>query len=74
MLLPFLPGFPLLNSNFKMNLKQSFLGEPCSLGRKRITVSAKQILVIDDEDDIRKLTQTCLEMMGLAGSDSQFGQ
>jgi CheY-like chemotaxis protein len=27
-------------------------------------VSAKQILVIDDEDDIRKLTQTCLEMMG----------
>ena len=27
-------------------------------------MSAKQILVIDDEDDIRKLTQTCLEMMG----------
>jgi CheY-like chemotaxis protein len=27
-------------------------------------VTAKQILVIDDEDDIRKLTQTCLEIMG----------
>lgn len=27
-------------------------------------MSAKQILVIDDEDDIRKLTQTCLEIMG----------
>ncbi|MBD0263220.1 MAG: response regulator [Tolypothrix sp. Co-bin9] len=25
---------------------------------------AKQILVIDDEDDIRKLIQTCLEIMG----------
>lgn len=29
-----------------------------------ITVTAKQILVIDDEDDIRKLIQTCLEIMG----------
>lgn len=29
-----------------------------------ITVTIKQILVIDDEDDIRKLTQTCLEIMG----------
>jgi CheY-like chemotaxis protein len=27
-------------------------------------VTGKQILVIDDEDDIRKLTQTCLEIMG----------
>ncbi|RUR75972.1 response regulator [Chlorogloeopsis fritschii PCC 9212] len=27
-------------------------------------MSAKQILVIDDEDDIRKLIQTCLEIMG----------
>ncbi|MBO3461592.1 response regulator [Aetokthonos hydrillicola Thurmond2011] len=27
-------------------------------------MSAKQILVIDDEDDIRKLTQICLETMG----------
>jgi CheY-like chemotaxis protein len=27
-------------------------------------MTAKQILVIDDEDDIRKLTQTCLEIMG----------
>jgi len=27
-------------------------------------VIVKQILVIDDEDDIRKLTQTCLEIMG----------
>lgn len=32
--------------------------------RKIITVTLKQILVIDDEDDIRKLTQTCLEIMG----------
>lgn len=29
-----------------------------------ITVTIKRILVIDDEDDIRKLTQTCLEIMG----------
>lgn len=29
-----------------------------------IRVTIKQILVIDDEDDIRKLTQTCLEIMG----------
>ncbi|MBD2773999.1 response regulator [Iningainema tapete] len=27
-------------------------------------MTAKQILVIDDEDDIRKLIQTCLEIMG----------
>lgn len=27
-------------------------------------MKALQILVIDDEDDIRKLTQTCLEIMG----------
>lgn len=27
-------------------------------------MKAKQILVIDDEDDIRKLTQACLEIMG----------
>lgn len=27
-------------------------------------MKALQILVIDDEDDIRKLTQTCLEVMG----------
>lgn len=27
-------------------------------------MTAKQILVIDDEDDIRRLTQTCLEIMG----------
>ena len=27
-------------------------------------MTGKQILVIDDEDDIRKLTQTCLEIMG----------
>lgn len=27
-------------------------------------MTLKQILVIDDEDDIRKLTQTCLEIMG----------
>jgi CheY-like chemotaxis protein len=29
-----------------------------------MTATVKQILVIDDEDDIRKLTQTCLEIMG----------
>jgi CheY-like chemotaxis protein len=29
-----------------------------------ITMTAKQILVIDDEEDIRKLIQTCLEIMG----------
>jgi CheY-like chemotaxis protein len=29
-----------------------------------MTVTVKQVLVIDDEDDIRKLTQTCLEIMG----------
>jgi len=29
-----------------------------------MTATIKQILVIDDEDDIRKLTQTCLEIMG----------
>ena len=27
-------------------------------------MTAKQILVIDDDDDIRKLIQTCLEIMG----------
>lgn len=27
-------------------------------------MTTKQILVIDDEDDIRKLIQTCLEIMG----------
>lgn len=27
-------------------------------------MKVKKILVIDDEDDIRKLTQTCLEIMG----------
>jgi CheY-like chemotaxis protein len=27
-------------------------------------VTVKKILVIDDEDDIRKLIQTCLEIMG----------
>jgi CheY-like chemotaxis protein len=27
-------------------------------------VTVKKILVIDDEDDIRKLIQTCLEVMG----------
>jgi CheY-like chemotaxis protein len=27
-------------------------------------VAAKQILVIDDDDDIRNLIQTCLEIMG----------
>ncbi|MBH8556098.1 response regulator [Nostocaceae cyanobacterium CENA357] len=27
-------------------------------------MNTKQILVIDDEDDIRKLIQTCLEIMG----------
>jgi len=27
-------------------------------------VTTKQILVIDDEDDIRRLIQTCLEIMG----------
>lgn len=27
-------------------------------------MTAKKILVIDDEDDIRKLIQTCLEIMG----------
>ena len=27
-------------------------------------MTAKRILVIDDEEDIRKLTQTCLEIMG----------
>ncbi|KYC43676.1 two-component system response regulator [Scytonema hofmannii PCC 7110] len=27
-------------------------------------MTAKQILVIDDEEDIRKLIQTCLEIMG----------
>lgn len=27
-------------------------------------MTLKRILVIDDEDDIRKLTQTCLEIMG----------
>lgn len=31
---------------------------------KIITMIAKQILVIDDENDIRKLIQTCLEIMG----------
>jgi CheY-like chemotaxis protein len=31
---------------------------------KKTTVTAKRILVIDDEDDIRKLIQTCLEVMG----------
>jgi len=31
-------------------------------------------LVVDDEDDIRKLTQTCLEMMGgLAGLTASSG-
>lgn len=39
-------------------------------------MKAKQILVIDDEDDIRKLTQACLEIMGgwqvlTASSDSE---
>jgi len=36
-------------------------------------VSAKQILVIDDEDDIRKLTQTCLEMMEVGRSPQPVG-
>jgi CheY-like chemotaxis protein len=27
-------------------------------------MTAKQILIIDDEDDIRKLMQACLEIMG----------
>jgi CheY-like chemotaxis protein len=31
---------------------------------KLLTMTAKQILVIDDDDDIRKLIQTCLEIMG----------
>jgi CheY-like chemotaxis protein len=31
---------------------------------KKITVTAKKILVIDDENDIRKLIKTCLEIMG----------
>jgi CheY-like chemotaxis protein len=29
-----------------------------------LTMTAKQILVIDDDSDIRKLIQTCLEIMG----------
>lgn len=29
-----------------------------------ITVTAKQILIVDDEEDIRGLIQTCLEVMG----------
>jgi CheY-like chemotaxis protein len=31
---------------------------------KKIKVTGKKILVIDDEDDIRQLIQTCLEIMG----------
>jgi CheY-like chemotaxis protein len=29
-----------------------------------VTVTAKRILVIDDEDDIREVAQLCLEMVG----------
>jgi CheY-like chemotaxis protein len=31
---------------------------------KKLSVTAKTILIIDDEEDIRKLIQTCLELMG----------
>jgi CheY-like chemotaxis protein len=41
-------------TNFLTNLERE----------KKTSVTAKTILVIDDEEDIRKLIQTCLEIMG----------